>query len=255
MHRLLTTLAEEGFMDRDRRTGRCFLGPELYLLDQTAGVRYDVTRQARASVHRFATQTGERVFFSARRGEETVCLPREDGDFPIRSFVLHEGARFPPRGRLAGLVILSFLDDGEIDSYLARTDQVSRWGDTHSSGAVRARIAQARRDGYAINPGLLIEWSWGMAATMFDSAGQPAWALTLRASKAASAQIGSPNSAHFLLREAHFLVIVVRGGSSGIVSPLQGTRRASVCRFGSLGTILLQEAAPQGAFFTCTVCE
>ena len=90
VHRLLTSLADEGFVDRDRRTGRWFLGPELYLLGQTAGTRYDVTHHARASVHRLAAKTGESAFFSALRGEETVCLLREDGDFPIRSFVLYE---------------------------------------------------------------------------------------------------------------------------------------------------------------------
>src|SRR6266496_2293079 len=72
-HRLLVSLAEEGFVDRDQRSGRWFLGPELYLLGARAAERYDVTRQARACVHRLAEATGESAFFSARRGDETVC--------------------------------------------------------------------------------------------------------------------------------------------------------------------------------------
>ena len=49
-HRLLTSLAEEGLVDRDPKTGRWSLGPELYLLGIGAADRYDVTDQARAAV-------------------------------------------------------------------------------------------------------------------------------------------------------------------------------------------------------------
>ncbi|MEV0055374.1 IclR family transcriptional regulator [Saccharopolyspora shandongensis] len=205
VHRLLSSLADEGFVDRDRRTGRWFLGPELYLLGQTAGTRYDVTHHARASVHRLAAKTGESAFFSALRGDETVCLLREDGDFPIRSFVLYEGARFPLGVVSAGLVILSFFDDAEIDAYLERTDLTDRWGETHSPEAVRARIARTRRDGYAVNPGLVVEGSWGMAAAVFDRAGRPAWALTLTGIETRFRPERQPDLGALLLHEAHAL--------------------------------------------------
>ncbi|MEU5844818.1 IclR family transcriptional regulator [Saccharopolyspora shandongensis] len=205
VHRLLSSLADEGFVDRDRRTGRWFLGPELYLLGQTAGTRYDVTHHARASVHRLAAKTGESAFFSALRGDETVCLLREDGDFPIRSFVLYEGARFPLGVVSAGLVILSFFDDAEIDAYLERTELTERWGETHSPEAVRARIARTRRDGYAVNPGLVVEGSWGMAAAVFDRAGRPAWALTLTGIETRFRPERQPDLGALLLHEAHAL--------------------------------------------------
>ncbi|MEV5544412.1 IclR family transcriptional regulator [Saccharopolyspora shandongensis] len=205
VHRLLSSLADEGFVDRDRRTGRWFLGPELYLLGQTAGTRYDVTHHARASVHRLAAKTGESAFFSALRGDETVCLLREDGDFPIRSFVLYEGARFPLGVVSAGLVILSFFDDAEIDAYLERTELTDRWGETHSPEAVRARIARTRRDGYAVNPGLVVEGSWGMAAAVFDRAGRPAWALTLTGIETRFRPERQPDLGALLLHEAHAL--------------------------------------------------
>ena len=205
VHRLLVSLAEEGFVDRDRRSGRWFLGPELYLLGEAAGRRYDVTHHARESVHRLAAATGESAFFSARRGDETVCLLREDGDFPIRSFVLYEGARFPLGVVSAGLVVLSFLDDAEIDAYLERTDLVSQWGRAHGPDAVRDRIARTRTDGYAVNPGLIVEGSWGMAAAVFDRTGLPAWALTLTGVETRFRPERRPELGALLLREAHAL--------------------------------------------------
>ncbi|WP_456240104.1 IclR family transcriptional regulator [Actinopolyspora lacussalsi] len=205
VHRLLSSLTEEGFVDRDRRTGRWFLGPELYLLGQTSGTRYDVTHHARAHVHRLAARTGESAFFSALRGEETVCLVRENGDFPIRSFVLHEGARFPLGVVSAGLALLAFLDDAEIDAYLGRTDLTERWGPSHSPEAVRERIARTRRDGYAVNPGLVVEGSWGMASAVFDRSGRPAWALTLTGVETRFRPERRPELGALLLHEAHVL--------------------------------------------------
>ena len=44
---------------------------------------------------------------------------------------------------------------------------------------VRGRIAATRATGWALNPGLLVQGSWGMGAAVFDTAGQPQWALSL----------------------------------------------------------------------------
>ena len=99
-HRLLTSLAAEGLVDRDARTGRWSLGPELYLLGAAAGNRYDITDRARDVVDELARVTGESAFLSARRGDETVCILSQEGSFPLRSHVLHEGKRFPVGSRV-----------------------------------------------------------------------------------------------------------------------------------------------------------
>jgi hypothetical protein len=71
-HRLQTTLDGEGMVYRNAHTGRWSLGPELYLLGASASSRYDITSQARDLIDVLARQTGESVFLSARRGDETV---------------------------------------------------------------------------------------------------------------------------------------------------------------------------------------
>jgi DNA-binding IclR family transcriptional regulator len=166
-------------VDRDSETGWWHLGPELHLLGNTASARYDISQHARAVVHTLAVETGESAFLSARRGNETVCLLREDGSFPLRSHVLHEGIRFPLGVASAGLAILAHLSEREQEEFLDRTDLVPAWGDTHEASALRERVAQTRATGYATNPGLLVEGSWGMAAAVFDRTGSPAWALSL----------------------------------------------------------------------------
>lgn len=179
-HRLLTALLSEGLVDRDEQSGLWLPGPELYLMGTVAAARYDVPALARNIVKSLATRTEESAFLSVRRGDETVCLVREDGSFPIRSFVLSEGVRFPLGVASAGLVILSFLPDAEVDSYLARhTNLTETHGRSHSTTALKKRITETRDRGYALNPGLIVEGSFGIGAAVFNSHGEPEWALSL----------------------------------------------------------------------------
>lgn len=202
-HRLLSSLAAEGFVDHDPATGRWFPGPELYLLGAVAAERYDVTGLARSSVRALADATGESAFYSARRGDETVCLAREDGAFPIRSHVLYEGVRFPLGVASAGLAILAFLPDDFVERYLERADLTPRFGDAHAPRRLRARLAETRAAGYALNPGLLVEGSWGMGAAVFDAAGQPVGALSLTGIEARFAPARRPELGRLLLEHAH----------------------------------------------------
>ncbi|MCS5715960.1 IclR family transcriptional regulator [Herbiconiux sp. CPCC 205716] len=202
-HRLLTSLAIEGFVDHDSANGRWFLGPELYLLGSLAADRYDITDAARESVRLLARETGESAFFSARRGSETVCLLREEGSFPVRSFVLREGVRFPLGVASAGLAILAYLPEEEVERHLASAALERQWGPQHATDALRARIAETRETGYAVNPALILEGSWGMGAAVFDAVGRPQWALSLTGIEPRFRPERRPELGRLLLEQAH----------------------------------------------------
>lgn len=203
VHRILTSLAADGFVDRDPAGARWFLGPELYLMGAIAAERYDITDLARESLRELAAQTGESAFLSARRGDESVCLVREEGSFPIRSFVLYEGIRFPLGVASAGLAMLAFLPAEQVERYLATADLTPRWGSAHAPEAVRRRIAETRARGYAVNPGLIVPGSWGMGAAVFDRTGQPAWALSLTGVESRFGPDRQPELGRLLLEHAH----------------------------------------------------
>lgn len=145
-----------------------------------AASRYDVSGLARDIVRSLAVKTEESAFLSVRRADETVCLLREEGSFPIRSFVLSEGVRFPLGVASAGLAILAFLPDHDVDAYLERHPELAEnWGRSHGEQPLRTRLAETKARGYAVNPGLIVEGSWGMGAAVFDRDGRPEWALSL----------------------------------------------------------------------------
>lgn len=210
-HRLLGAMAAEGFCDHDHREGVWLLGPEMYLMGTVAAERYDITEIARPHVSALADATGESAFLSVRRGEESVCLLRTDGAFPIRSFVLYEGKRFPLGVASAGLAILSFLPESAIERHLASRDLEPVYGSDHGQGSLRRRIAETRERGWAENPALIVEGSWGMGAAVFDAAGQPAWALSLTGVESRFSPERRPELGRLLMHHAHELSKKLRG--------------------------------------------
>jgi DNA-binding IclR family transcriptional regulator len=178
VHRLLMALGTEGLVDRSV-TGLWSLGPELFLLGLGAARRYDARNLAQPILRQLAVATGESASFSVRRGDETVCLLHEEGTFPLRSHVLHEGIRFPLGVASAGIAILAFMPQTEITRYLDDARLTATWGEDHARAAIEKRLAATRRNGYAVNPGLIIAGSWGMAAAVFDDDERPVGALSL----------------------------------------------------------------------------
>jgi len=212
-HRLLTALRVEGLVDQDEATSRWMPGPELYLMGTVAAARYDITELSRDIVRSLAVKTEESAFLSTRRADETVCLVREEGSFPIRSFVLSEGVRFPLGVASAGLAILAFLPDHDVDAYLERHPELDeRWGSAHGDRPLRRRLRETKAQGYAVNPGLIVEGSWGMAAAVFDRQGRPEWALSITGVEFRFGADRLPQLGRMLLAHAHQLSSRIAGG-------------------------------------------
>lgn len=211
-HRLLTALRVEGLVDQDEATARWMPGPELYLMGTVAAARYDITELSRDIVRSLAVKTEESAFLSTRRADETVCLVREEGSFPIRSFVLSEGVRFPLGVASAGLAILAFLPDHDVDAYLERHPELGeRWGPVHGERPLRGRLRETKAHGYAVNPGLIVEGSWGMAAAVFDRERRPEWALSITGVEFRFGPDRLPQLGRTLLAHAHELSSRVAG--------------------------------------------
>jgi DNA-binding IclR family transcriptional regulator len=204
-HRILSALESEGFVDHERASGKWFLGPELYVLGHVASHRFDITNSARRVLKELAAATGESCFLSVRRGEETVCLLRVEGSFPLRSFVLYEGVRFPLGVASAGIALLAFLRDSEIQTYLGQAALSKRFGSNHADEAVWVRLRQTRERGYSLNPGLIVEGSWGMAATVFGKDGAPSFALSMTGVESRFSRERAPGMGKLLMEAAHHL--------------------------------------------------
>lgn len=215
-HRLLTALAEEGLVDRTE-DGHWALGPELHILGAVAAQRFPAQELATPCLQRLAEATGESAFFSARRGHEVICLARVEGSFPVRSHVLYEGLRLPLGVASAGLAILGHLPPDQLEAALADTRaERQRLGAQHDDAHVRRLVAHVREQGWSLNPGRIVEGSWGMAAAVFDASGQPRYALSLTGIEPRFRAERRPQLGAALLNQAHKLSTALRTGATTV---------------------------------------
>jgi DNA-binding IclR family transcriptional regulator len=182
VYRLLSALQATALIEQDQMSKRWYLGPETYVLGTLASTRFNIERVAHEFVIRIAAETEESAFLSIRRGAECICLVREEGTYPIRTHVLQAGDRLPLGVGSAGLAILAALEDAEINSTLeANRELIARRYPKYSVRLLKEHVAQTRKTGYAINRGLLLAGSWGIAAAVRDIGGTPYAALSITA--------------------------------------------------------------------------
>ena len=81
----------------------------------------------------------------------------------------------------------------------------SAWGTNHSERSIGARIESTRITGYAVNPALIVEGSWGIGAAVFDRTGRPAWALSLTGVETRFKSERHHELGTLLLEQAHVL--------------------------------------------------
>jgi DNA-binding IclR family transcriptional regulator len=218
-HRILSSLAAEGLLDVDS-FGNWVLGTELFLLGSAAAARFPFEELARPSLRRLAQESGESAFYSVLRGNETVCVLREEGSFPVRSFVLREGVRFPLGVASAGTAILAFLPEGQKDNLLDRWDEhAGEFAAGHTEARVRRQLEETKLRGYSVNPGLVLEGSWGMGAAVFDGRGNAVGAVSLTGIEPRFRPERQPFLGRLLMEEAHRISTKLEGvtarGSGG----------------------------------------
>ena len=119
-HRLLNTLVEESFAERDPSTKRYRLGVAAMQLGAATRQRLPIVNTYISLMKRLAAQSGDTVFLVLREGDEVICLHREEGPHPIKVFTMKQGSRRIIGIGAGGLALFATLNDEEIRSIFHR---------------------------------------------------------------------------------------------------------------------------------------
>jgi DNA-binding IclR family transcriptional regulator len=180
-HRLLAVLARFGLIEQDAQTRRYHLGIELLRLGNLAGRRFSIVGLARDEVSHLAETTGDTVFMSIRDHDESVCVDRRVGSFPIKTLTLEIGDRRPLGVGSGSLALLAALGDDEIERILADDkSRASHYPQFHAS-TLRRLVQAARREGFAFNDGRIVSGMSAVGVPVLDGSGQPLAALSIAA--------------------------------------------------------------------------
>lgn len=218
LRRLLVSLIEAQLVFHDQEKARYRLGSEAYVLGQLARPDFGFHDLARDSLARLAALSGDCAFLSALEGLSTVCLHREEGQYPIRTHVLNVGDRHPLGLGAAALAILSILPDAEVEDILnANAESIRKVCVELDVPALTQLVANARATGVALNPGLVFPGSWAIAAAIRAPSGEILGALTIAAIESRMTLGRQKELAGPLLDEVqHIEKLLAKFGSGGL---------------------------------------
>lgn len=190
--RLTLTLVDEGFVLRDAQSRRYRLGPESFAVGLAAEPSFALQRLAAPMLRLLAAETGDTVFFSVLHGFESICLSRDEGDFPIRNQLIKPGDRWPLGVGAGSCAMLAAQTDDEIDEVLRfNAGQRQSRFPLCTDKKIRALITQTRELGYCLQPGLVIQDSWAIGAAIWDANHRPIASVSIAAIKS---RLGMPRA-------------------------------------------------------------
>ena len=159
--RILQALVAEGLLAFDGATKIYAIGPAIFSFAVQGNPWFSRRELFVPALDRIAQRTRDTALFSIRSGVEAVCLARHEGAFPIRVMSLETGSRRPLGAGSGSLAILAFLPREERTEILKQS--AARYEPFGLSVAELAQaVAEARANGFAFNPGRIIEGVYGI---------------------------------------------------------------------------------------------
>lgn len=167
-HRLLSTLADYGFVTQDPRTRRYRLGLSLLGLGAMVGDQLRIRRVAMPYLEVLARETGETVFLMILDRAYAMVAARVEMKQTV-NWVLGIGERSPLTAGASNKILLAYLPDEERDAILARFAAV---GSPSDPVALRAELLQIQQRGWAFSAGEVTPLSAAVAVPIISQSGE-----------------------------------------------------------------------------------
>jgi DNA-binding IclR family transcriptional regulator len=183
-HRIAQTLVRHDFVRYDRSSRRYFVGAEIAILSASAPAEMtELPDLARATLRELARGSGDTAYLMVRSGNDTVCLARELGPYPIKALTGEIGTRRPLGVGAAGVALLASLPESECDAIRRSNRSRMRRYPRATERALSEALSAARDSGIAFSEGLVIEPVRGIGRVVRDAAGRPIAALSVGATR------------------------------------------------------------------------
>lgn len=166
-HRILSVLAQEGFITHDPISKLYYLGVDLFLLGNAAQ-QFTIRNLFRTALERIAAETGDTVFLLMRSGNDALCIDRVEGKFPIRTIMIDIGVRRPLGVGAGSLALITFLPADQFEAILSAN--ASRYPQYKNLTAedIRKLAAISHHHGYVVSEGLFHEGVTSIGVPLFD---------------------------------------------------------------------------------------
>lgn len=169
-HRILRVLVEEGACEQDPTTRRYLIGGEVALLGLARRARFPLRGLAAPHLRALSESLGDTTFLTIRNGDDSVCVERCVGSYPVKVLSIEIGARRPLGVGVSGLVLLAALPDDEMRAVVRRNRQRLRAMQVDADELLR-RAERVRRQDHAFASVGVVPGSRAVAVPVRDPQG------------------------------------------------------------------------------------
>jgi DNA-binding IclR family transcriptional regulator len=220
VYRIVNTLHEFGYLDRDERSKEFTLSRKLFSMAYGSRESKTLMENSLDVMRSLRDALGEEVTLSVLRNGDGLILEEIPSTHPFRT-VSEPGSVQPAHASAATKALYAFLPDAEREPLLKRM-KLTRYTERTitTKQAFRLQLAEVRRNGYAEDDGEGPAGANCVAASILDHRGYPIAALTVtgpatRMPAAKFPQIGPIVQAHALRISQRFGYRAEEGKEAG----------------------------------------
>jgi DNA-binding IclR family transcriptional regulator len=210
VHRIVHVLIEEGIVERHDRTGRYAIGNQVPELALARPRPSPLLVAAAPSLRRASAEIGDTLFLTVRTGNDTLCVDRRIGAYPIQVLSIEVGARRPLGVSSAGVAILAALPAPDARKIVAANEKRFE-GYRTDVATVLGEVTAARRLGYGMREIGLVQGTKSISTWIKTPDGQPAAAMTVSAVRTRLGPRREQEVAEILLRETRVIEQAIGG--------------------------------------------
>jgi IclR family acetate operon transcriptional repressor len=178
--RLLSALVRHGLVEKNSVTRLYRLGPGILRLARIREATFPVTSILQPVLEDLTRETGETAHASLLAGDRLVTIGVADSPRAIR-VSLEAGLVLPLHATASGIACLAWGGPDLLDRTTAGVAELQRFTDATETGLdrIRARIAEARRTGFAVGAQTFETDVFGIGAPLFSNAGTACGAIAV----------------------------------------------------------------------------
>ena len=178
VHRLLTVLEKEGFVEKNKKNRKYRLGLSILHLSGVVDLHTEIFKDALPVLHALMNESGEAVHLSVLEDNRVVYLYKIECPHPVR-LLSYIGRSNPCTCTSSGKVMLAFRPKATVENILRRG--LPKYGPNSVTDPKEfvSQLAAIRQKGYAVCIDELHEGATSIAAPIRDYSGEVVAAVSI----------------------------------------------------------------------------
>lgn len=177
VYRYLDVLVEEGYALRESGAPRWRVA-ELGVM-MAGDPHAQAVRSLRPLLRQISDVSGDSAFLICRAANDSLCLHREVGNYPVQVLAVTVGHRQPLGVGAAGLALLGALPAAEADEVVAQNEQALRAYGGMTVAQMRRLVENTRGRGWAVVGNAAVPGVLGVGVALCDAGGYPRLAVSV----------------------------------------------------------------------------